>query len=167
VILTGELVFYNKHVIVALIVAPVLSIIAYLGMDHFAAEKPHAARKNTSYALAAKSGCRYASGECLLQNGAVKIILKPAVFARNETGIQLLSSFPLDGAKVAVSTANEDGVPVAFESRDQEKLEWVTRLPVSNDDMAHLRLVVFKGETVFYAEVDTVFLHPADQAVQR
>ena len=159
--------FKNKHVIVALIVAPILSILAYLGVDRLVAEKPHFAQQNASYPLAARSGCRYASGECKLHNGDVKISLKPAVFSDSEVGIQLLSSFPLDGAKVAIITDSEDGVPVAFESSDQEKLEWIVSLPVNSDDIAQLRLVVFKGETIFFAEVDTIFLQTNDQTLQR
>ncbi|GAL14113.1 hypothetical protein JCM19233_5125 [Vibrio astriarenae] len=37
--------FKNKHFIVALIVAPILAIIAYFGIDIASVKKPHAAKK--------------------------------------------------------------------------------------------------------------------------
>lgn len=158
--------FKNKHVVVAVIVAPILAIIAYLGVDRLVSEKPHVAKSNVSYPLALKSGCRYASGECRLENGDVKITLMPAVFSNQNVGIRLVSSVPLDGAKIAVTTATEDGVPLAFESDDPGKQEWIIALPVDHIEKTTLRLVVFSGETLFFAEIDSIFL-VADNAMKQ
>ena len=61
--------FKNKHFIVALLIAPILAIIAYFGVDIAVSEKPHAAKKGQSYKLVSKSNCRYTSGLCDMENG--------------------------------------------------------------------------------------------------
>ncbi|NOQ87942.1 MAG: hypothetical protein GQ550_03380, partial [Gammaproteobacteria bacterium] len=49
----------NKHLILAMFVAPVLAIIAYSSVDTIVSEQPQAAMQGSSYKLAAKSNCRY------------------------------------------------------------------------------------------------------------
>lgn len=61
--------FKNKHFILALLIAPILSIIAYFGTDMALSEKPHAAKEGETYKLASKSNCRYTSGLCDMENG--------------------------------------------------------------------------------------------------
>ena len=60
--------FTNKHVIVALIVAPVLSVLAWYAVGSFTGEQPTPAEPGQSYPLVEKSNCRYPSGECELEN---------------------------------------------------------------------------------------------------
>ncbi len=43
--------FKNKHFIIALLIAPILSLIAYFGTDMALSEKPHAAKEGESYKL--------------------------------------------------------------------------------------------------------------------
>lgn len=45
--------FKNKHLIIALLIAPILSLIAYFGTDLALSEKPHAAKEGESYKLPA------------------------------------------------------------------------------------------------------------------
>lgn len=47
--------FKNKHFILALLIAPILSIIAYFGTDMALSEKPHAAKEGETYKLASSS----------------------------------------------------------------------------------------------------------------
>jgi hypothetical protein len=61
-------VYSNKHVIVALIVAPILSVIAWLAVDAYVGEQPQSAQAGQSYPLVAESNCRYASGRCTMSN---------------------------------------------------------------------------------------------------
>ena len=159
--------FKNKHVIVAVIVAPILAILSYLGVDRLVAEQPHAAKQNASYPLAAKSSCRYASGECRLTNGEVDIVLKPIVSARQELELELASTLPIEGAKVAIVEGDEVGLPVAFSPRDDQKLLWNTRVAPLSTQSTQLRLVVVSGGATFFAEVDTVFLQPPEQRSRR
>lgn len=65
--------FKNKHFIIALLIAPILSLIAYFGTDMALSEKPHAAKEGESYKLASKSNCRYTSGLCDMENGDFKV----------------------------------------------------------------------------------------------
>ena len=58
----------NKHVILAMLIAPVLAIIAWFSVDYFVAERPHEARPGASYPLVAKPNCRRLSERCDLVN---------------------------------------------------------------------------------------------------
>jgi NADH:ubiquinone oxidoreductase subunit 3 (subunit A) len=60
--------FKNWHVIIAMIVAPILAVLAWFAVDYFVAERPHAAKEGAAYSLIAKSNCRYDSGQCDLEN---------------------------------------------------------------------------------------------------
>ena len=60
-------------IVIALLVAPVLALIAYFAVDAVVAEKPEKALAGSSYPLVAKSNCRYASGRCSLENGDVQL----------------------------------------------------------------------------------------------
>lgn len=52
----------NKHVVIAMLVAPVLAVIAYFAVDASVSEPPKAAQPGQSYPLAVRSNCRYTSG---------------------------------------------------------------------------------------------------------
>jgi len=64
--------FKNKHVITAMIVAPILAIVSYYAVDLMVKEQPKAAVEGQAYKLIAKSNCRYSSGACDLVNGDFK-----------------------------------------------------------------------------------------------
>ena len=72
--------FTNKHVVVALLVAPVLAIGAWYAVGLIGAETPQKAVPGQSYPLVAKSNCRYASGQCSLENGDIEFEIIPASF---------------------------------------------------------------------------------------
>ena len=48
----------NKHVVVAMLVAPILAILAWFAVDSMVAERAHSAKPGASYKLVAKSNCR-------------------------------------------------------------------------------------------------------------
>ena len=98
------MVFTNKHVVVAMLVAPILAILAWYSIDYFLAEKPHAALPGAAYALIAKSNCRYDSGECDLENGDFKLTLRPVPGASGGTALELSSRFPLKTARSMAAT---------------------------------------------------------------
>ena len=66
----------NKHTVMAMIITPMLAVIAYFATDHLVSEPPQEARPGQSYKLAAKSNCRYQSGICTLKNGDVEVRLQ-------------------------------------------------------------------------------------------
>jgi len=78
--------FTNKHVIIAMLVAPVLAIMAWFAVDYFIGERPHAAKEGAAYTLIAKSNCRYDSGQCDLENSDFKLNLRPTPTMKRCTG---------------------------------------------------------------------------------
>ena len=90
----------NKHVIVAMIIAPILAIIAYFGVDHAFSEKPHSAVEGQSYPLVAKSNCRYESGKCTMENGDISVSVIPSILDANTIEFVLESELPLQGVKI-------------------------------------------------------------------
>ena len=88
--------FKNKHVIIAMIVAPILSILAWFAVGQFTGEQPQVAQPGQSYPLVEKSNCRYESGACDLENQdfKVRISLQAGV-----TGPEfvLTATHPLEG----------------------------------------------------------------------
>ena len=96
----------NKHVIIALLVAPVLAIIAWFAVDRMVAEEPQAAQAGGAYELVAKPNCRYASGECELVNNEFRLELALA-----DGVMTLTASHALDGVQIATGDA-----PGAFDT---------------------------------------------------
>jgi hypothetical protein len=142
----------NKHFVIALLVAPVLALIAYFGVDAMVSEKPHAAVEGASYPLRVESNCRYPSGECELTNGDVKLRLTLA----SDTRWSIESEIALRGA--LISTALRD-TPVAFTAADEARRQWSA--PVDRDALTRgnpLRLVVAAGDSQYFAEIPVVFV---------
>ena len=84
--------FKNKHVVIAMLVAPVLAIMAWFAVDYFVGERPHAATPGSAYTLVAKSNCRYASGQCDLENADFKLRIRPAMVSARRCGLILANS---------------------------------------------------------------------------
>ncbi len=66
----------NKHVVIAMLMAPVLALISYFAVDKLMADPPQAAVSGESYRLIEQSNCRYNSGQCALINGNFELRLK-------------------------------------------------------------------------------------------
>ena len=65
----------NRHMTIAMLMAPVLAIIAYYGVNTLVGEKPHAAEAGQSYVLVEKPNCRHHGGTCGLKNGDFELTL--------------------------------------------------------------------------------------------
>lgn len=154
--------FTNKHVIVAMLVAPVLAILAWFAVDHFLSEKPHAAIPGAAYALIAKSNCRYDSGQCDLANGEFELTLKPVPGARGGTALELMSRFPLQTATVGLVDEGNEGPPTAMRASGAEAKRWLAALPEPLAAATRIRLAVIAGETTYYAEIPVVFLQRSE-----
>jgi len=57
----------NKHLVIAMLVAPVLAVLSYFALDVLVGERPKPAEEGQSYPLVEKPDCRYASGHCGLK----------------------------------------------------------------------------------------------------
>lgn len=154
----------NKHVILAMFVAPVLAIMAYFATDSIVSEKPHKAETGEQYKLAARSNCRYQSGLCTLHNGDVEIDVRinRLSAASGEAFVELLlqSNTPLQQALVSFGSndagASHDTRPVAL-AGSADMLGWRTELEAALSAQTELRLAVMISGTAFYASVPTVF----------
>lgn len=148
----------NKHVVVALLVAPVLALIAYFAVDAAVSEAPHAAKEGESYPLRVMSSCRYASGECELRNGDVRVRL----WLDEATTWHLTSEVALSGAMIGGELHAE---PVAMLAGSDDGREWrldTHSLPVEPDHS--MRLVVAVAKSRYFAEFPGTFAGEGRQA---
>lgn len=150
--------FANKHVVVAMLVAPVLAIMAWFAVDRFAGERPHAAKPGAAYTLVAKSNCRYESGRCELVNGDFEIALQAGDISSSGFTLQLVSKFALEGATVGLVAPGVPQAPARMAPADDDATRWSASLPRPADTGSSLRLAVVADGTTYYAEVPVVFL---------
>lgn len=147
----------NKHVIIAMLVAPVLAVITYLAVDYKVSEKPHAAVQGSAYALVAKSNCRYASGRCTFINGDINIEIRTQHEANGFVNYSLKTDLPLDGLKLGFTQA---GDPLLFPQVipiDESLTQWQLGFDASKAQDSSLQLVVKIDDVLYYGETTTIF----------
>ncbi|TXS94165.1 hypothetical protein FV139_11235 [Parahaliea maris] len=152
--------FTNKHIVIALLVAPILSLIAWFGVGHFTSEKPHAAIPGQVYPLLEKSNCRYDSGACELVNGDVTLRLQ--VLPTDATPLlELSSNVSLQGVALAVvpagATPADNVPPESMTSVNSDTTLWQLPLAAPLAEGERLRLVAITPDNRFTAEVSTNF----------
>lgn len=151
--------FKNKHLIIALLIAPILSIIAYFGADIALSEKPHAAVEGETYKLAAKSNCRYTSGLCDMTNGDFKVQFRSEKLTAQGLELTLKSAFPLEGVKLSLVNGQEQsGQPVDMQSADSSGQQWMVSLPKPESEESWLRVAIQSNGTLYYGETQTAFV---------
>lgn len=149
----------NKHVIAAMLVAPILALIAYFGVDLAVSEKPQAAKEGETYKLAADSNCRYTSGICSLENGDFKLKLRSESLSDSEVVLKLTSEYPLEGAKISLIQKEGDrSNPVDMDVNGSDDKEWWVDLPAPNSEDSEIHLVVKSDGTLYYGETTAVFV---------
>ncbi len=143
----------NKHLVVAMLVAPVLAIMAWFAVDYFVAERPHAAREGAAYPLVARSNCRYESGSCDLDNNDFRLTLEAVGAA-----IKLTSRFRLRSATGGLGATPMDADrPRPFTAADQSGLVWMLELDALPGPDDIVRVAVVADESTYFAEVSGVF----------
>lgn len=152
--------FRNKHVIAALIITPILSVLGYFAVDHLVAEKPHAARSGESYELAPRSSCRYTSGHCALVNGEFKLDIEGRYADNGTLALTLRSTHPLQGGRVAV-VDQPDAVaePVALVATDDSQQAWRAVVPAPDSADALMRVAVSADDSLYFGESGLAFTH--------
>jgi hypothetical protein len=151
------MIFSNKHVIVAFIVAPILAIITYYGVDYMVSEKPSAAVQGASYKLASRPNCLHASGMCGFVNGDVEFDI---VWEGGSSGygevVAISKKLPISGIKMAFGDP-ELSMPMDFQMRDNNPMEW--RLPLNYHPAADeaMHVVVSINESLYFGEATAVF----------
>ena len=150
--------FKNKHVVVAMLVAPVLSILAWLAVDYFVGERPHAAKPGDAYLLVAKSNCRYDSGQCDLANEDFEITLRATRIGDARMTLELLSKFPLQQSTIGVVESGIEATPLPMDEMDTNAMRWVATLSRPDSAESTLRIAVLAVGVTYYAEVPVTFL---------
>lgn len=150
--------FTNKHVVVAMLVAPVLAILAWFAVDYFLSERPHVAESGASYQLIAKSNCRYDSGQCDLENGNFALLLQVTEVAAVAVTLNMRSRFPLQRATIGFIDDRTEATPSSMTATDAEATRWSATLALPAGDASTLGLVVSSQGANYFAEVPTEFL---------
>ncbi len=151
--------FTNKHVVVAMIVAPILSVLAWIGIGQLTGEQPHVAQPGQSYPLVEKSNCRYESGACDLENEDFQLRL---TFYESDAGQELVlsASHPLQGVALAIQDQQEETPPAAMRASDGQGLTWRLAIAGRPGAAQRIRLVARSGESSYFADASTTFLQP-------
>ena len=155
------MVFTNKHVIIAMIVAPVLAILAWVAAGQFAGETPQPPVAGASYPLVEKSNCRYATGACDLENEDFRLTLTQTV-SGSVTELVVRSAFPLDGVVLGVGSPQDEAEPTAMRAIDGQGLEWHLVLGTPPAPGERIRLVAIAGGSSYFADASTTFLQPGE-----
>jgi hypothetical protein len=153
----------NKHVVIALIVAPILSILAWFAVGHLIGEKPHAAEEGTTYALVARSNCRYASGSCDLHNSEFRLTLEPEMLAASSVALTLTASHSLQSAALGLVESGSAEAPAPMTATDNTGTNWQGLIPRPATPDALIRVAVTAQGATWYAEIPTVFLEPEER----
>ena len=156
----------NKHLIMAMFIAPILAVIAYFAVDNIVSEEPHAAVEGASYQLVAKSNCRYKSGICTLENGDVEVKIRLEVIDAEQSKIYLSSELPVQHA--VISFVNDIGyekvetIPTSLQllmaGEKEQANVWSAVLNTVPKETSVMRLVVGISDALYYAETTSVFI---------
>lgn len=151
--------FTNKHVVTALIVAPILAILSYFAVGYWVAEPPQKVEAGGNYKLAEKPNCRYTSGVCELKNGDFEVRILPQELSDGAIRLSLTSTQPLDGAKIAlVEQDNESNTkPMNWQSIDDDRQQWQVDIHPSSAEQ-QLQLVFSFNEALFFGETQLTFI---------
>jgi len=148
----------NKHVVLAMFVAPVLAIIAYFATDHIVSEKPQLVQQGISYKLAAKSNCRYQSGQCTLHNGDVQVNVRVERVTPSAIKLILQSNIPVKNALASFVDGDTETLPTTLYPAAAEEDTWNAEFKLADVEKTTLRLVLEISGSIFYAETPAVFI---------
>jgi len=150
----------NKHIIVALIVAPILAIIAYVAVDYIVKEKPKAAVKGSSYPLIAKSNCRWTSGECDLVNEEFRAKLTVQKQETGEGALFLDANFPLESVQVGIAPEGQSldqTKPLVMQIADEAGQQWQLSLPFAPTEKTLIAIAMTANGSHYFAETNMAF----------
>ena len=147
----------NKHLILAMFIAPVLAILAYFATDYVVAEKPHVAQQGEAYKLSANSNCRYKSGVCTLKNGDVEVSVRAKRVENNQLELTVSSDLIIQSALVLFLDSNNDRSTKPVAMKAENKNSWTTNLNFEKEQNI-LRLALNIDDSLYYAETSAVFI---------
>ncbi|CAH0990299.1 hypothetical protein SIN8267_00391 [Sinobacterium norvegicum] len=149
--------FKNKHIIIALLVSPILAVLAYFATDQIVGEKAAKAEPGKQYQLIAESKCRYASGICTMKNGNFSITITAQQPPQGGQLFTLRSEFPLQSADFATATpSSSQSVPQPMQRIDDVTFEFYQ--PENIDEQSSMRIVLSASGSIYYGESTIGFL---------
>jgi hypothetical protein len=154
----------NKHLILAMFVAPTLAIIAYFSVDYAVSEKPQAAKEGGTYKLAAKSNCRYQSGVCTLKNGDIEVSIRSQRIDAKEVELTMHSELPIQQAIISYATVDFESEPAkmavnpASTGMDDETGDRYIILSLKDPENSKLRFAFNISDVMYYAETTAIFI---------
>ena len=151
----------DKHVVIALIVAPILAVIAWFGVDYIVAERAQPAEAGSMYPLVARSNCRYDSGSCDLVNNDFEVTLPPIDLRSDSTILAVESEFQQQQARLALVVGGEEtaGKGAPTESPEGGTV-WIVNIPVAAEPEAILRVAVTAQDSVYFIEGPVTWMWP-------
>ena len=152
----------NKHVVIALIVAPILSILAWFAVGNLVGEKPKPAEAGNTYKLVARSNCRYASGSCNLHNADFELTLEPEMMTASSVALTMTSSHVLQNAAIGLAEGPSPQAPEPMTQAGNDGLRWQGLLARPGSPDATIRVAVVAQGATWYAEVPVVFLDESE-----
>lgn len=155
--------FKNMHLVVAMLVAPVLAVLAWFAVDYFVAERPHAAKEGAGYSLIAKSNCRYDSGQCDLENSDFSLSVRPVSVTATSVQLELTSAFPLQSAALGLVDNGAEVLPSPMRSTTDDDLRWTTQIDRPTGADAAIRIAVTAQGATWFGEVPVVFMGLSDK----
>jgi hypothetical protein len=158
--------FKNKHVVIAMLIAPLLALGAYFLTDFIVSEDSIAAEEGQAYPMLAKSNCRYQSGVCTLSNGEIELKLRVIQQADGQEILKVKTNRELEGARVALLTPFYEGAPIPLQQPTDGEAFWSAALDQNKQDVQELRLAVKSEGVMFYATTSTEFFFLGSQYPQ-
>jgi hypothetical protein len=150
--------FRNRHIIVAVLVAPVLALGAWFAVDRLFGERPEAAVAGRSYPLVEMPGCRYAGGACELQNADFELGIRFRPGKPGRVVLQIDSAFALDGVVAAlVSPDGREREPRPLRRAEPSGHSWVIEVPGPSAGRDRLRIAASAAGAQYFGEVATRF----------
>ena len=152
--------FKNKHVVVALIVAPILAILSWYATGFIVDEKEHAMKDGAIYTLVVRPNCRWTSGKCTLSNSDLQIDIT-GKYTSHTLELDIKSPVPLSEIKIAYDK-NDKPQPMAYDSKNDV---WQGILDLKYKTQ-FINAVFVINNTVLYAQFPTTFLNPKDRVFE-
>jgi len=150
--------FKNRHVVTAMIVAPILAILSYYLVDLAVKEQPQKALAGKAYKLVAKSNCRFSSGVCDLENGSFKSTVHLSASDDGRQRLHLSSVNRLQTASVGFVTSDgSESGPFELISDDNSGNSWTTEFSVPANASTVLRVALTANNAHYYSETTLGF----------
>lgn len=146
----------DRHLLIALLVAPLLAVLAWFATDALISEKAKPAQAGEDYRLLPKSNCRYASGVCDLVNEDMHLEL--SVSSGSSTRLELRASHGLSMAVISIGGTDSGAEPMPMRQLDYDGLRRIMPVTVNSSDTELLRLVVVAGQSRYYAQTSVGFI---------